>query len=57
LTLVEAQAALTVRLKDSIDALRDETALSGRRLSIATWVLVALTVAIAAMTVVLVVKS
>jgi hypothetical protein len=53
----QAQAALMVRLKRSIDQLRAETEKSSRRLLQLTWVLVILTVAITGMTVVLLVRA
>jgi hypothetical protein len=53
----QAQAELMVRLRRSIDQLRDETATSSRRMVQLTWVLVGLTVIIAALTVVLLLKA
>ena len=54
---LRAQAALSVRLRRSLDALRAETARSARRLERLTVVLVVLTIVIVAMTAVLIVRG
>jgi hypothetical protein len=52
-----AQAALSVRLRRSIDLLRAETAKSSKQMVCLTWALVVLTVAVVVMTAVLVWKG